>query len=162
MNYNKVYNYVLPIIHSFGSLSVLSFILNVFMIHPKVNVALYLLNILSLLGIIVILFANPFFIFNKFNYLPIIENMNVITFNIIITLLHVIPIYLFTHRNKLQEVFSLETIYNSIIIIFIYLFLFYNNLENIYPLNIQQLLIMCFSFYILFLGIHYILLQHLS
>jgi hypothetical protein len=114
-----------------------------------------LLNILSLLGIIVILFANPFFIFNKFNYLPIIENIDVITFNIIITSLHVIPIYLFAHRNKLQEVFSLETIRNSIIFIFIYLFLFYRNLEKIYPLNIQQLIIMCISFYILFVLFHY-------
>jgi hypothetical protein len=162
MNFNKVYNYILPIIHSFGSLSALSFIFNIFIIHPKVNVALYLLNILSLLGIIVMLFANPFFIFNKLNYLPIIENINVITFNIIITLLHVIPIYLFAHRNKLQEVFSLKTIRNSIIIIFIYLFLFYRNLENIYPLNIQQLIVMCISFYILFVAFHYVLANHLS
>ena len=162
MNFIKAYNYVLPIIQYHGSLSTLAFILNVFIIHPKVNIALYLLNIFCLLGIIVFLFANPFFIFNKLHYLPIVKNIDVITFNIITILFHIMPIYLFAHRNKLQEVFSLETIRNSIIIIFIYLLLFYRNLENIYPLKIQQLIIMSISFYILFLGIHYILYYHIS
>jgi len=162
MNFNKVYNYVLPMIHYLFSLSTLVFILNAFKIHPKVNVALYLLNILSLLGISVITYVDPFFIFNKLNYLPILENMDVLTFNICNFIFHIMPVYLFANRNKLQEVFSLETIRNSIIIIFIYFLFFYKNLENIYPLRIHQLILMCFSFYILFIAFHYVLANHLS
>ena len=162
MNFNKVYNYVLPRIHYLFSLSTLVFILNAFKIHPKVNVALYLLNILSLLGISVFTYVDPFFIFNKLNYLPILENIDVLTFNICNFIFHIMPVYLFAHRNTLQQVFSMETIRNSIIIIFIYLFLFYRNLENIYPLHIQHLILMTIIFYLLFLVIHYTFYYHFS
>ena len=162
MNFKKVYDYVLPMIQYHGSLSALAFLLNAFIIHPKVNRALYLLNIFCLLGITVITIVNPFFIFNKLHYLPIVKNIDVITFNIFNFIFHIMPVYLFAHRNKLQDIFSLETIRNSIIIIFIYLFLFYRNLKNIYPLHIQHLILMTIIFYLLFLVIHYTFYNHLS
>ena len=162
MNFNKVYNYVLPMIHYLFSLSALVFILNAFNMKTKVNVALYLLNILSLLGISVITYVDPFFIFNKLNYLPILENMDVFTFNICNFIFHIMPVYLFAHRNTLLQVFSLETIRNSIIILLIYFLFFYKNLENIYPLNIHQLILMSIIFYISFISFHYILAHHLS
>jgi hypothetical protein len=162
MNFNKIYNYVLPMIQYLFSLSTLVFILNAFKIHPKVNVALYLLNILVLLGISVITYVDPFFIFNKLNYLPILENMDVNTFNICNFIFHIMPVYLFAHRNTIQEVFSLETIRNSIIILLIYFLFFYKNLENIYPLPIHQLILMSISIYILFIVFHYLFAHHLS
>jgi hypothetical protein len=162
MNFNKIYNYVLPMIQYLFSLSTLVFILNAFKIHPKVNVALYLLNILSLLGISVITYVDPFFIFNKLNYLPILENMDVNTFNICNFIFHIMPVYLFAHRNTFQEVFSLETIRNSIIILIIYFLFFYKNLENIYPLPIHQLILMSISIYILFIVFHYLFAHHLT
>jgi hypothetical protein len=143
-----------PILHYFFSFSTLAFILNAFVIHPTINLALYLLNIFSFIGILVITYADPFFIYNKFKIYPWIENMKSKLFNVFNIGYHVLPIYLFSHRNSLKDVFSMENILNSAFFIILYFLFFYNHLENIYPLHMNQLFIMTCSIYVGFILIH--------
>lgn len=143
-----------PIFQYFFSFSNLVFVLNAFIIHPKVNIALYLLNILSFIGILIITYKEPLFIYNKFKIYPFIENMKSNLFNIFNIGYHVIPLYLFSHRNSLKDVFSIENILISSIFVMLYAVLFFNNMKNIYPFNLQQLFIMSCSIYLGFIIIH--------
>jgi hypothetical protein len=143
-----------PILHNFFSFSILVFVLNAFVIHPKINRALYLLNILSFIGSLIMTYSFPFFLYNKFKIYPFVQNMNIDLFNIINVGYHIIPIYLFSHRNSLKDVFSIENIFISAFFIILYLLLFYNNLKNTYPLHINELFIMTSSIYTGFILIH--------
>ena len=42
----------------------------------------------------------PYFFYNKYNYLL---NTNLVTFNLICILIHVIPLYLFKSKNKINK-----------------------------------------------------------
>jgi len=143
-----------PILNTFFSFSILVFVLNAFVIHPKINIALYLLNILSFIGSLIMTYTFPFFLYNKFKIYPFVQNMNSNLFNIINVGYHIIPIYLFSHRNTLKDVFSMENILNSVFFIIVYLLFFYNHLKNIYPFNINQLFTMICSIYAGFILIH--------
>ena len=119
--------------------SVLTHILNIFNYSVEINNALYLSNIISLLGFCIMIFLYPYFFYNKYNYLL---NTDLITFNFICIFLHFIPLYSFTSKNKINKNNINITIINTIIILLIYYLLFNSILDKIYPLNDINLILL--------------------
>ena len=123
----------------FFTFSFLSHILNIFNYNIEVNNALYLSNIISLFGFCIMIFFNPYFFYNNYNYLL---NTDLITFNLICILIHIIPLYLFKSKNKINKNNIDITIYNTSIILLIYYLLFNSILNRIYPFSDTKLIIL--------------------
>jgi hypothetical protein len=127
------------ILFIFFSFSFLSHILNIFNYNIEVNNALYLSNIISLFGFCIMIFFYPYFFYNNYNYLL---NTDLITFNLICILIHIIPLYLFKSKNKINKNNIDITIYNTSIILLIYYLLFNSILNRIYPFSDTKLIIL--------------------
>ena len=97
--------------------SFLTHILNIFNNNIEINNALYLSNIISLFGFCIMIFYYPKFFYNNYNYLL---NTDLITFNLLCILIHVIPLYIFKNKNKINKNNIDITINNTIIILLIY------------------------------------------
>jgi len=123
----------------FFTFSFLSHILNIFNYNIEVNNALYLSNIISLFGFCIMIFFYPYFFYNNYNYLL---NTDLITFNLICILIHIIPLYLFKSKNKINKNNIDITIYNTSIILLIYYLLFNSILDRIYPFSDTKLIIL--------------------
>ena len=123
----------------FFTFSFLSHILNIFNYNIEVNNALYLSNIISLFGFCIMIFFYPYFFYNNYNYLL---NTDLITFNLICILIHIIPLYLFKSKNKINKNNIDITIYNTSIILLIYYLLFNSILNRIYPFSDTKLIIL--------------------
>lgn len=119
--------------------SVLTHILNFFNYSIEINNALYLSNIISLFGFCIMIFIYPYFFFNKYNYLL---NTDLITFNLICIFLHIIPLYSFKSKNKINKNNIEITIINTTIIFLIYYLLFNSILDKIYPFSYDKLILL--------------------
>ena len=120
--------------------------------NSKIYNSLYLANILSLIGFCIMLYLYPLFFYNKYNW---IIKTNIFTFNFICFLMHIIPLILFKHKQNINKKNIILTITYTIILLIIYLILFKKYLQNnLYPLNILELIILV-SFILFFTSIYY-------
>jgi hypothetical protein len=142
----------LSFVYTFSSLTI---ILNAFYYNERINNALYLSNILSLIGFCVILFFYPKFYYDKYNSLI---HFNLLWFNITCILIHILPVVLFIDKNNIDRNNLLTVLIDTVCILLLYLLLFYSILHEIYPFSILQLFIMCIVLLPIISGIYYILL----
>jgi hypothetical protein len=133
--------------------SFLTHIINIFNYNIKINNALYLSNIISLFGFIIMVYNYPYFFYNKYNYLL---NTDLFTFNLTNILIHVIPLYIYKNKNKINKNNIDITIFYTSIILLIYYLLFNSILIKIYPFdNINLiLLVIILLFFIRFVIIY--------
>jgi hypothetical protein len=117
--------------------SFLTHFLNIFNYSIDINNALYLSNIISLFGFCIMIFYYPYFFYNNYNYLL---NTDLFTFNLICILIHIIPLYLFKSKNKINKDNIDITITNTIIILLIYYLIFNQILGKIYPFSDEKLI----------------------
>jgi hypothetical protein len=121
------------------TLSFLIYITSFFNFNTKINNSLYLLNIFTLIGFSILTLIDPYFFYNT-HINPF--NLNLVSFNIFVFLLHVTPLFLFKNKDNINKNNIVETISNAIIILLIYLFIFHSKLEKIYPLSKYNLIIL--------------------
>ena len=119
--------------------SILTHILNFFNYSIEINNALYLSNIISLFGFCIMIYFYPYFFYNKYNY---ILNTDLITYNLICIFLHIIPLYSFKSKNKINKNNIEITIINTTIIFLIYYLLFNSILDKIYPFSYDKLILL--------------------
>lgn len=133
--------------------SFLSHILNIFNYSIEINNALYLSNIISLFGFCIMIFYYPHFFYDNYNYLL---NTDLFTFNLTCILIHILPLYLFKSKNKINKNNIDITIINNIIFLLIYYLLFNQILCKIYPFSDTNLILLA----IFLLTILYILFKN--
>jgi len=119
--------------------SFLTHFLNIFNYSIDINNALYLSNIISLFGFCIMIFYYPYFFYNNYNYLL---NTDLFTFNLTCILIHIIPLYLFKSKNKINKDNIDITIINTIIFLLIYYLLFNQILSKIYPFSDTNLILL--------------------
>jgi hypothetical protein len=132
--------------------SFLTHLLNIFNYSIEINNALYLSNIISLFGFCILIFYYPYFFYNNYNYLL---NTDIFTFNLTCILIHIIPLYLFKSKNKINKNNIEITILNTSIILLIYYLLFNPILGRIYPFSDDKLILLAI-FLLLYTRIFYI------
>lgn len=132
--------------------SFLSHILNIFNYSIEINNVLYLSNIISLFGFCIMIFYYPYFFYNNYNYLL---NTDLFTFNLTCIFIHVIPLYLFKSKNKINKSNIDMTTINTFIILLIYYLLFNQILCKIYPFSDDKLILLAI-FLLLYTRIFYI------
>lgn len=80
----------------------------------------------------------PKFFYNIFNKYV---NVNYIIFEIIMLVIHLIPLYLFKNKQKINETNIKETIINTLVYLILYDLIFYSSLE-LYPLKENEMIIL--------------------
>jgi hypothetical protein len=80
----------------------------------------------------------PKFFYNEYNW---IINSNYITFEIIMILIHIMPIYLFRNKQKINSTNIENIIIHTIIYLILYDLIFHSSLK-LYPLNENELIIL--------------------
>lgn len=137
-------------IHVLMYFSNLVFVLNLFRITPFVNTALYLGNIASLLGILVLLSINPDFPFVNFkNWMPLSNGV----FNVVLVFMHLFPIYLFRKRQTLRETFSLKSIAALTLAFLLYFILVQNEIALLYGVSAEIMGALAVCMLLFFLGV---------
>ena len=117
----------------------------------KIHNALYLSNILSLIGFCIIIFLYPLFFYDKYNWLL---NTDLVTFNFICIIIHIIPVYFFRNKQNINNINIESTVADTILLLLLYNIIFKNYLRNnLYPFNELELLVLSIS--ILFLLLFY-------
>ena len=98
------------------------------------------------------IFYYPYFFYNNYNYLL---NTDLFTFNLTCIFIHVIPLYLFKSKNKINKSNIDMTTINTFIILLIYYLLFNQILCKIYPFSDDKLILLAI-FLLLYTRIFYI------
>lgn len=119
-------------IFTFSSLSIF---LNILNFH---NV-LYFSNILSFLGFSFLLLINPYFFYEKYNWLL---NTNLFLFNLICLIVHVMPIYFYRKKQNINKKNINETLLGTLLFLTLYISVFRCMLNELYPLEEFQLVLM--------------------
>jgi hypothetical protein len=127
----------------------LVFALNLFRITPFVNTALYLGNIASLIGFLVLLNLNPEFLYVNFKELPVSKSL----FNGILVVLHVFPVYMFRERQTLRETFAPNTIAALAGLFLLYLFTFKSKIKVLYGISVETMAKMAVGMGLFFLAV---------
>jgi len=129
-------NYNISFIYTF---SLLSHILIINNFNDEINNSLYLSNIISLFGFCIMIYYYPNFFYNKYKNLL---NTNLFIFNLLLTIIHIIPLYIFNYKNKINKDNIDITIIYTTIILLIYYLLFNSKLHDIYPFSHKELFIL--------------------
>jgi len=125
--------------------------LNFFRITPFVNTVLFLGNIGSLLGILVLLMINPTFPFVNFKaWIAMSQGV----FNAILVFMHLLPIYLFRKRQTLREIFEIKSIAAISVAFLVYFILVHNEIPVLYGVLAKHFAVLAVSVLLLFLGVH--------
>jgi hypothetical protein len=128
----------------------LVFVFNCFQITPFINTTLYLGNIGSLLGTLIMLSINPGFPYVTFQNI----SMSNAVFNFMLVVLHLIPVYIFRKRQTLRETFAPKTI-AAIAVVFLAYFIFAEKkLQALYGMPSQFMGKMAVFIGLFFLGVH--------
>ena len=131
--------------------SKLVFAFNFIPITPFVNTALYLGNIGSLFGILVLLSINPTFPFVNFkNWMP----LSIEVFNAILVFFHLLPIYIFRHRQTLCQTFSPKSIATISAAFLVYFIILKNEMPLLYGVSIEIIGALAVSMLLFCLGVH--------
>ena len=129
----------------------LVFVLNFFRITPFINTTLYLGNIGSLFGILVLLSINPDFPFVNFkNWMPLSNGV----FNVVLVFMHLFPIYIFRKRQTLRETFSPKIIAALTLAFLVYFILVQNEIALLYGVSAEIMGSMAVCMLLFFLGVH--------
>ena len=129
----------------------LVFVLNFFRITPFINTTLYLGNIGSLFGILVLLSINPTFPFVNFkNWIP----LSIGVFNVVLVFMHLFPIYIFRKRQTLRETFSPKIIAALTLAFLVYFILVQNEIALLYGVSAEIMGSMAVCMLLFFLGVH--------
>ena len=137
-------------IHVLMYFSNLVFVLNVFRITPFVNTALYLGNIASLLGILVLLSINPAFPYVNFkNWMPLSNGV----FNVVLVFMHLFPIYIFRKRQTLRETFSTKSVAALTLAFLLYFILVQNEIALLYGVSAEIMAALAVCMLLFFLGV---------
>ena len=129
------------------------FVLNFFRITPFVNTVLYLANLGSLLGVVVVLLLNPSGIYVNFKkWVPLSNGV----FNAILVAMHVFPVYFFRERQTLRETFAPNTIATAGAAFLAYFMVVKHEIPALYGLRAAIFGLMALCLGLLFLGVHVI------
>jgi len=131
----------------------LVFLLNCFLITPFINTALFLANIGSFLGTIVLLALNPEFPYANFKERIPISNP---IFNSILIVMHAVPLYLFYERQTLRETFEPKVIGATGLAFLVYFMAVRHELPLLYGVSAELLGKLALFMLGLFLGVHVI------
>lgn len=132
--------------------SIITLILNAFYYNKRINNALYLSNILSLLGYCIMMFFYPIFYYSKYNYL---FHFKLFWFNIICIGYHILPVWLFTDKNNIDRSNLFTAIFDTLCLLILYYMLFQSQLHNIYPFSIPKLVILALLLLLFIYGGYY-------
>ena len=112
---------------------------------------MYLGNIGSLFGILVLLSINPDFPFVNFkNWMPLSNGV----FNVVLVFMHLFPIYIFRKRQTLRETFSPKIIAALTLAFLVYFILVQNEIALLYGVSAEIMGSMAVCMLLFFLGVH--------
>lgn len=125
------------------------FLANIFLINHTINTALYFCNIMSFMIASVIILMYPDFLFDTYKDL-FFGYLGKTSMNIVGTVAHILPIYLFKDRQNLIELLEPTIIFYSFVFVLTYYFIFKKNISIVYPASETELFYLTGSYFLIF------------
>lgn len=133
----------------FLTFSSIVFILNIFLLDHTFNTALYFCNIMSFVIASVIILMYPDFLFDTYKDL-FFGYLGKTTINIVGTIAHALPVYLFKDRQNLSELLEPTIIIYSFMFLLTYYIIFKKKLSIVYPASETELYYLAGSYFLVF------------
>jgi hypothetical protein len=110
----------------------ITFFMNLFRINRQVNSALYLSNFLSFVGNFMFMLKTPEHLKYLVQTIPYLNRLSLGVLHVMNQIYHILPLYLFRHRQTLQEVVSFSSFRIAILLFLAYVILMPTNviIEN--------------------------------